>query len=242
MMLRFGVFLGALIVMTLSALAIGGVDVAAPDSSLRLAWWVLAVAVYGLFWFAVAAAVTSLGRPSATNAMALAGIWLILLILVPSALSMTATTTFPVPSRVEMIQAMRVASDQANAEGSTLLAQYYEDHPELATGDEQQAMNDFNMVRVAVNSEVEQRVRPVLDRYTQQLAAQQRIVSGARFLSPAILMQDALNDIAGTGTARHREFMKQWYGHQARWSRGSRVASVRSVPPPTSRGRYTRGV
>jgi ABC-2 type transport system permease protein len=130
---------------------------------------------------------------------------------------MTATTLYPVPSRVQMIQAMRVASDEANAEGSTLLARYYEDHPELATGDAQQAMNDFNMVRVAVGAEVERRVRPVLDRYTEQLSAQQQIVGRARFLSPAVLMQDILNDIAGTGPARHREFMKQVEGFHARW-------------------------
>jgi ABC-2 type transport system permease protein len=112
---------------------------------------------------------------------------------------------------------MRVASDEANAEGSTLLARYYEDHPELATGDAQQAMNDFNMVRVAVGAEVERRVRPVLNRYTEQLSAQQQIVGRARFLSPAVLMQDILNDIAGTGTARHRAFMQQVESFHARW-------------------------
>jgi ABC-2 type transport system permease protein len=112
---------------------------------------------------------------------------------------------------------MRVASDDANAEGSKLLARYYEDHPELATGDEQQAMNDFNLIRVAVGAEVERRVRPVLDRYTQQLSAQQRIVERARFLSPAILMQDVLNDVAGTGSARHREFVRQVEAYHERW-------------------------
>jgi hypothetical protein len=30
-------------------------------------------------------------------------------------------------------------------------------------------------------------------------------------------MQDILNDIAGTGPARHREFMKQVEGFHARW-------------------------
>ena len=69
--------------------------------------------------------------------------------MLPSLFNLLSTTVFPVPSRVEMIQAVRVASDEANAAGSTLLARYYEDHPELATGDVQQAMNDFNIVRVA---------------------------------------------------------------------------------------------
>jgi ABC-2 type transport system permease protein len=215
--LRFGLFVAAVVAMAAIAILIGGVNLTAPGVVARLVLWVGAVTLYGLFWFAVAAAVTALGKPSATNAVVLAGIWLVLVVLVPSLLSMTATTMFPVPSRVEMIQAMRVASDEANAEGSKLLARYYEDHPELATADEQQAMNDFAMVRVAVNSEVERRVRPVLDRYTRQLSAQQRIIARARVLSPAILLQDALNDIAGTGGARHREFVNQVEVYHQRW-------------------------
>jgi ABC-2 type transport system permease protein len=183
----------------------------------RLLLWMAAVALYGLFWFCVAAAVAAAGKGSATNAMLLAAIWLVLVMLVPSALNMAATTTYPVPSRVEMIQAMRVASDEANAEGSRLLAKYYEDHPELASGDTQQEMNDFNLVRVAVSGEVERRVRPVLDRYSEQLAGQQRLVEAARFLSPAILMQDALNDVAGSGAARHRAFLAQVEAYHARW-------------------------
>jgi ABC-2 type transport system permease protein len=215
-LLRFAVFLTAVIGLALVAALVVGVDVRA-SGVLRLGLWIAAVTLYGFFWFAAAVAVAALGKPSATNAMVLAGVWLVLVVLIPSVLSMTATTLYPVPSRVQMIQAMRVASDEANAEGSTLLARYYEDHPELATGDAQQAMNDFNMVRVAVGAEVERRVRPVLDRYTEQLSAQQQIVGRARFLSPAVLMQDILNDIAGTGTARHREFMQQVESFHARW-------------------------
>jgi ABC-2 type transport system permease protein len=215
-LLRFAVFLTAVIGLALVAALVVGVDVRA-SGVLRLGLWIAAVTLYGFFWFAAAVAVAALGKPSATNAMVLAGVWLVLVVLIPSVLSMTATTLYPVPSRVQMIQAMRVASDEANAEGSTLLARYYEDHPELATGDAQQAMNDFNMVRVAVGAEVERRVRPVLDRYTEQLSAQQQIVGRARFLSPAVLMQDVLNDIAGTGTARHREFMQQVESFHARW-------------------------
>jgi ABC-2 type transport system permease protein len=125
-----------------------------------------------------------------------------------------------VPSRVEMIQAMREASDVANKSGSKLLAAYYEDHPELATGGAEQAMDDFSIIRVAVADDVERRVRPVVQRYERQIASQQRMIGRLRFLSPAVLMQDALNDLAGTGTARHQHFMRQvddfhavWRGH-----------------------------
>jgi ABC-2 type transport system permease protein len=216
-MLRFVAFLAVVGVLGLVALFIGRIDLSASGVVPRLTLWTAAVVLYGLFWFAAAVAVTALGRPSATNAMILAGVWLALVVLVPSLLNVAATTAYPVPSRVEMIQATRVASDDANADGSKLLARYYEDHPELAAGDAQEAMNDFNLVRVAANAEVERRVRPVLGRFARQLSEQQRIIGLARFLSPAILVQDAVNDVAGTGGARHREFVRPVETYHEAW-------------------------
>lgn len=215
--LRFAVFLVTIVALASIAIALAGVDPAGSGAAVRVLLWLAAVVAYGLVWFALAVAVAAFGRPSSTNAMVLAACWLAFVVLVPSILNMAATTMYPVPSRVEMIQAVREASDEANANGSKLLSKYYEDHPELAAGDAQQAMNDFNIIRVAVGSEVERRVRPVLDRYERQLAGQQRMVSRLRFLSPAILMQDALNDIAGTGMARHQHFMAQVSEYHAAW-------------------------
>lgn len=215
--IRFVLFLFTLAALGGIAVAIAGVDLAAPGVAIRMLLWLAATAAYGLVWFALAVFVASFGRPSATNAMALAALWLGFVILVPSLLNLGATTLYPVPSRVEMVQAVREASDEANQEGAALLSRYYEDHPELAVGGADQAMNDFNVIRVAVNSNVEARVRPVLDRYEQQLTGQQRIVSMYRLLSPAILMQDALNDLSGTGGARHRHFVAQVGAFHERW-------------------------
>jgi ABC-2 type transport system permease protein len=78
-------------------------------------------------------------------------------------------------------------------------------------------MNDFNIIRVAVDDDVARRARPVVERYEQQLARQQRMIDRLRFLSPAVLMQDALNDVAGTGTPRHKHFLAQVDRFHARW-------------------------
>jgi len=197
------------------ALIATGTSLAAPGVAARLALWLAAVAAYGALWFALAILVASLGASSATSATLLAGAWLVLVVLLPSLFNMAVTTLYPVPSRVEMVQAMRVASDEANAAGSTLLAGYYEDHPELAVGGAEQAMNDFNVIRIAVNDDVEKRVRPIVDRYDQQIAGQQATIDRLRFLSPAVLMQDALNDVAGSGVPRHRWFLAQVAAYHA---------------------------
>jgi ABC-2 type transport system permease protein len=207
--LRALLLVGIVVGFSVMALVASGASLSAPGAGMRLALWIAAVAGYGALWFALAVFVASLGRSSATNATILASIWLVLVVMLPSLFNLLVTTVYPVPSRVEMVQAVREASDEANAGGSKLLARYYEDHPELASGDAQQAMTDFNIVRVAVNDDVERRVRPVIDRFEQQVLSQQRAVDRLKFLSPAVLLQDALNDIAGTGAARHRHFMAQ---------------------------------
>ncbi|HTV00131.1 MAG TPA: DUF3526 domain-containing protein, partial [Luteitalea sp.] len=94
---------------------------------------------------------------------------------------------------------------------------YYDDHPELAVGSAGRAMDDFYAIRVAVTADVESRVRPVLGRFEQQLDAQRRLVSRLRSLSPAILMQEALTDLAGTGVARHQHFLAQVGQFHERW-------------------------
>jgi ABC-2 type transport system permease protein len=206
---RFVVFLVTVAALGAAASVVAGVDLSQEGVAARALLWLASVVAYGLLWFALAILVSSFGRSSSTNAMVLAALWLGFVILVPSMLNMGATTLYPVPSRVEMVQAVRDASDEANTQGAALLARYYQDHPELAVGGADQAMNDFNMIRLAVTADVEARVRPVLERYEGRLAAQQQMVSRLRLLSPAILMQDALNDISGTGTARHQHFLQQ---------------------------------
>jgi ABC-2 type transport system permease protein len=211
---------GLLIVGFAVAIGIGGLllgrATVTVDVMSRLALWVLVVAAYGALWFGVALVVASFGRPSATNAMTLAGCWLVAVILLPAVISLLVTTLYPVPSRVRMVQAIRSASDTATAEGSKLLARYYEDHPELvSTAD--RATTDFNALRVAVNAEVERQVRPVVDEYERQLAAQQRMVGILRYLSPAIVAQDALSDLAGTGAARHRHFVSLVDEYHRQW-------------------------
>lgn len=203
--------------LALAGLAVTGADLTESSTALRFALWIAAVAVYGAFWFATAVFVGSLGRGSATNAMTLAGVWLGLVLIVPASLNLVAAVLYPVPSRVEMVQTVREASDAATAEGSRLLAKYYEDHPELAADSSEQAMRDFNLLRVAVNDDVERRVAPELERFDGQLDRQRRLVSRLRFLSPAIMVQEAMSDLAGTGVARHRHFLALVDDYHREW-------------------------
>lgn len=213
--LRALVVLALAVGFSLAGFLFGGGSVAG-GAWLRLLLWMGIVAGYGAFWFALAIAVNAFGKSSATNALALAGLWLVFVLLIPSLLNVAVTTIYPVPSRVEMVQATRRASAEATAKGSQLLSKYLEDHPELTAG-KQADPSDFVTRSLAIQSETERLMQPVIDHFDRQVLGQQALVDRFRFLSPAIVTQAALNDIAGTGVARYRHFLALVDDFHQRW-------------------------
>lgn len=205
-LLRGAVLLGFLGLFTLGGALLSGVDLSSGDSWTRLALWLAMMTLYTSFWFGLAVWVNTYRGSSATNALTLAGGWLAFVLVLPSLANLIATSLYPVPSRVEMVQAMRSAGKEAQSKGSVLLAKYMEDHPELAPQDGNAGAADFASVSYAVQMEVDKQVQPILDRFDRQVSQQQNFVDSFRFLSPAILVQGALNDIAGTSLGRYQHF------------------------------------
>lgn len=214
---RVVLLVGVVVGLSLVALVALRVPLRDADAVLRLGLWCAVVLGYGLFWFALSLLVAAGGRTSAMNAMTLAGLWLVITVLLPGTANLVATTVYPVPSRVEMIQAVREATDDANAEGAALLGRYYQDHPEFAAETSDQAVTDFNAVKLAVNERIEAQVRPVMRTYDVQLARQQRVIDRLRFVAPSVLAQESLNDISGSGAARHRGFVEQVLAFHQQW-------------------------
>jgi len=87
------------------------------------------------------------------------------------------------------------------------MSRYLEDHPELV-GASADTMAQLAIRNVAMMEETERRIQPVLRRFDEQLLRQQKLVDAYRFLSPAILVQGALYDLAGTNTFRYKHFLR----------------------------------
>jgi ABC-2 type transport system permease protein len=74
------------------------------------------------------------------------------------------------------------------------------------------------MPEMVESLETIRRLQPVIARYEGPMAKQQALVDRCRFLSPAILMQAALYDLAGTGRARHEHFLHQVNAFNEKWN------------------------
>lgn len=197
----------ALPVLALAVLATAATGLVAGWGWFSRLWIALAmVLAYGLFWVLLAAAVNAVARTAAGAAAALGASWVLLVLIAPTLLNVIVESLYPTPSRPELVAAARRASGEAEQRGGDLLNSFYRDHPELApTG--QQA--DLAAQQLTVQEEVGRAIEPVRQKFDQQLARQQATVSRWRFLSPAMTLQEALTDLAGTGYWRYRTFREQ---------------------------------
>jgi len=210
-------FLGALVLLALVAILLGGLrfmGLLDEVSGSALFGWLAVAFFYGLFWVGLAVFVASRGGSSATNAVILAGAWLLFTIIVPSTVSVAVKAVYPVPSRMEYIDTQRVVTEEAINRQSQLLAEYFEDHPELASAETQAAVTagtkaNPRLIAHLGYEEQERLLAPVRAQYTDQLERQQGLVDALKYLSPALIAQAAFNDLSGTSVERHREFQRQ---------------------------------
>jgi ABC-2 type transport system permease protein len=178
------------------------------------------VALYIFFWFAVALIVNVFGKSSGANAVAVISVWTVLALLLPAIISQLANQLYPVPSRINLIHEMRVAKAEADRQADKILNSYYRDHPELAPRDASvKNQYEFYLKYFASQDVVRQAVLPVLKEYQSALKSQQRFAESLRFISPSLLLQDALNDIAGTSPRQYAAYRDQVAAFADSWRR-----------------------
>lgn len=213
---QFAIIFGIVSIVSLSGVLLTS-DIAAEGFWARVLLWLLLVAVYAAFWFSLAVFINSFGFSSATNAVISSATWLILVLVLPSLLNVAISAIYPVPPRSEIISAERAVNLDMRKEGNKLLAEHYQDHPELMPKGDKPDLNDFGLAFVYIQQRKKEKVQEVESRFNEQLGKQQNLVRNLRFLSPSIITQEALNDIAGTGLERYthfrwqvKEFDKNW--------------------------------
>lgn len=183
----------------------------------RLAMWMLAVALYAAFWLALALAVNSLSLGSATNAVLLTVAWLAAVAILPAGLEIAVASLRPAPSRLELLAAVRDRSIDQRRDGKQLLAEWYAAHPEMMPAGQTAPVYDTPTAGTMTHIEQDRRTLPLEAQFEAAVAARQDLVSALRFVSPAILISEALQDAAGSGLHRHRHYKAQLQAFRETW-------------------------
>jgi len=174
------------------------------------------ILAYMLFWFALSFLVNLWVGSSAKNAVALLGLWVLFVLLVPSILNQLGNSLYPMPSRNLMINEMRNMKAEITERQDKILDNFLRDHPEYAINDSTQTRSFWHSL-MASQKLLQERMVPILDSYEEQLQNQQNWISKFKWLSPSILAQESLNSMAGTSKENYENYRRQVVTFAGEW-------------------------
>lgn len=232
---RSSVLLGAVVLLP-GAVLLAARPIQTVQAGAAAGWWVLLVALYALFWFALVVAVNALGRSSATNALVLVVAWVVLVLVAPVLLNLALAAASPMPSRTELAARIRVVTAQAMARNAELLATDYQHvgKPDLLLPrDGRISLAGRSLANYRIEREVDDAIRPELVRFDERQARQQALLSHVAVVSPAAVMQEGMTALAGNGAQRRAHFMRQVDDYHRAWKGFffPRIESERAVRP-----------
>lgn len=174
------------------------------------------IVAYMLFWFSLSFLINLWMGSSAKNAVALIGLWVVFVLLVPSVLNQLSTTLYPMPSRTFMINEMRSLKAEVTKKQDEVLDNYLRDHPEYALNDTTLRRGFYHRY-MASKELIKEELSPVVIAYEEQLQKQQAWVGKLKWISPAIIAQESMNQLAGTSTRDYENYRKQVVSFAGTW-------------------------
>ncbi|TGD80439.1 ABC transporter permease [Hymenobacter wooponensis] len=199
---RLALVLGLVLVLSVVAMLWAQVP---PDG--RVGLWLALALVYCLFWFGVAFLITSWQRNSAFNAVALVGVWLVLVVLVPGLLNVFVSAARPVPQDLELTIKQREEIhggwDKPKTETMNRFFALYPQFRDTATIKERFVWRWY----YAFQHLGDQSVQPLTVAYTNGLRQRYDLVNRLSWLSPAVAAQTSLNALAGSDLPAHLAFL-----------------------------------
>ncbi|XCF07787.1 DUF3526 domain-containing protein [Tamlana crocina] len=176
----------------------------------------LIIAGYVLFWFVAAFIVNVKINNSSKNALVLLGVWLLLVMVIPATINQIGSALYPIPSRLKMINEIRLIKKENEEKQNEIMNDYLRTHLELVQNNDEQRFGFWHNY-FASEKVMEEKTKPLLDEYDMQLKKQQHLTSMFKYISPAILMQQALNNISGTSEKHYNDYKKQVFEFSVKW-------------------------
>ncbi|MBL90689.1 MAG: hypothetical protein CMH56_02615 [Myxococcales bacterium] len=187
------------LIFTLVGLLFAGAELSSATAWIHVSLLAMMILAWGLFWFAAAIFVNSKGRSSAGNALSLVGLWLLLVIVVPGFVQVAVDIIHPPPSKVEFLHEVREATQEAKQKLDGIQGRH----------DVDQTTQDYAKRVTTMQKELATKMEPMSKVMRKQQSDRQSFLSLLQFLSPAVVVQLAVEDIAGSGNLRHNRFELQ---------------------------------
>lgn len=201
LLLRNGVLCG----LVLLAMLVGFL-VSTGAQALDYALWLGICLAYMAFWLGLIFLVVSRLQRSESVATGLVAGWILLTFALPALVDTSVEALYPPPSKLAYLSVARLAQGEANKQTAELTEGFLADHPELSVGDE--AVPGYYRGTFLANERVRRETAPVVADFRQSAARREALVGVFQYLSPAVLTQRALYEVAQSDMASSRRFQQ----------------------------------
>lgn len=206
----------------------------------------LLVAMWVLFWVALSMVVASFWRGAVASVVILVLTWATLTVLAPTMAALAIETALPPPSRIAYIDASRQAMDRFYKDEATTHAAWIARFPHYADRAAEMVKSP-EVKRFARDAFYRAALTPGRDAFAARDLTAARAADLFRLLSPAMMLDGALQAAAGTDMRRHLDFVAaaDGYGERLRrWFEPLALANAaeprRSCPGCPGRLNFTR--
>ena len=208
----------AMILIVSFLFAILAVNMKIADDVFGLFKIVFCILLYLSFWWGLAFWINLLGKSSAYNAVTLTGIWILLVLILPSFIHQLTQTLYPVPSRAQLLNDLRIVEKETEHKADSLLQGYYRSHPELIPADSSTMKAATGWKEYFASQDlIRAEMKPMLDIYETRLTQQNNFVDRFRVLSPALLAHDVLLETSGTSGSCYNAYRSQVKEYAEQW-------------------------
>ena len=171
---------------------------------------------YLAFWFALSFLMNVLGYSSARNAVSLLSLWIVLVLLIPTIINQTASTIYPMPSRVTLLNEIRSTKKDLSEQQDKVLDEYLRNHPELIRNEGENAFSYWQGF-YASQEMTEKALSGLIEKFDRQVIKQQKWVDQWGYLSPAVLFQAGATQLAGTSSVDYNRFKSEVKDFSLEW-------------------------
>ena len=169
--------------------------------------------LYAAFWFLTSIAVNLLGYSSGSSLIVLSSIWVLFVFLIPSIINQAGKELHPIPSRLEMVNHHQSMYNEMESNLDEEFASLFLLHPDWASDDpitkDLSNSTGWNINYLAKQYMAQIKHQPVSQAYENKVDERNSWLNQYRVLSPAMILQSALSDMAGTSTKTYRSFLRQ---------------------------------
>lgn len=178
---------------------------------------ILLLSLYNAFWFFLGFLINLLGYSSGKNLIILTSIWVLFIFLVPSAINQIGKEIHPLPSRLEIVNHHQESYNQIEKNLDNEMKNLYKLHPDWYSEDpdtkDMSHPTGWNINYLAKEYVTQLKHQPVSEAYEAQVDSKNSWFGKFRLLSPAMILQEALADMAGTSTKYYRSYLRQAHNY-----------------------------